>query len=57
MIVRYVPSWMPGAGFKTFAKEASGLHRRMRDAPFEVVKTQMVRVTGPYSKGDLLIYD
>jgi hypothetical protein len=57
MIVRYVPSWVPGAGFKTFAKEASGLHRRMRDAPFEVVKTQMVRVTGPYSRDDLLIRD
>ncbi|TFK35243.1 cytochrome P450 [Crucibulum laeve] len=36
--LRYVPEWVPGAGFKTKAKRWRGLQERFHDEPFEVTK-------------------
>ncbi|KAF7374570.1 O-methylsterigmatocystin oxidoreductase [Mycena sanguinolenta] len=40
-ILRYLPSWMPGAGFQRFAAECRQLIKEMREAPFEFVKQNM----------------
>ncbi|PFH48298.1 hypothetical protein AMATHDRAFT_65777 [Amanita thiersii Skay4041] len=40
-ILRHVPEWMPGAGFKRKAKEWRKLAMRMLDEPYKVAKTQM----------------
>ncbi|KAF8908849.1 putative CyP450 monooxygenase [Gymnopilus junonius] len=40
-ILRFLPAWFPGAGFKRFANEAKKLTRQMRDVPFEFVKKGM----------------
>ncbi|KAF7346392.1 CyP450 monooxygenase [Mycena sanguinolenta] len=40
-ILKYLPSWMPGAGFQRFAAEARELTREMREAPFDFVKQNM----------------
>ncbi len=40
--LRYVPSWVPGAGFKTWAKEANKSATAMRDAPLKFVEKAMV---------------
>ncbi|KAF7346399.1 O-methylsterigmatocystin oxidoreductase [Mycena sanguinolenta] len=40
-ILRYLPSWMPGAGFQRFAAEARRLNKEMREVPFEFVKQNM----------------
>ncbi|KAJ6607665.1 cytochrome P450 [Mycena sp. CBHHK59/15] len=40
-ILRYVPSWLPGAGFKRKAKEWRKLARAMVDEPFAEVKRKM----------------
>lgn len=40
--VRYIPTWMPGAGFKRKALGWRKLSRAMRDEPFEDVKRRMV---------------
>ncbi|KAF9026241.1 cytochrome P450 [Hymenopellis radicata] len=37
-ILRFVPSWMPGAGFKRWAKEASKPVTAMRDAPLKFLE-------------------
>ncbi|KAF7374531.1 O-methylsterigmatocystin oxidoreductase [Mycena sanguinolenta] len=37
-ILRYLPSWMPGADFKRFAAECRQLIKEMREAPFNFVK-------------------
>jgi len=41
-IVRYVPGWFPGAGWKTKAKRYAGLLEDMADTPHQFVKDQMV---------------
>ncbi|KAJ6595531.1 cytochrome P450 [Mycena vulgaris] len=38
-ILKYVPSWLPGAGFKTLARVAKSRGRTMVDTPFEISKT------------------
>lgn len=43
--VQYVPEWMPGAGFKKYARQTMDLHKRMRDIPANEVKNNMVRYT------------
>ena len=44
-LVKYVPEWVPGAGFKTFAREARGNVELAVDGPLECVKESMrVRV-------------
>jgi cytochrome P450 len=42
--VKYVPAWLPGAGFKRYAAQMALLQREMRDRPVELTQTQMVRV-------------
>ena len=45
-ILKYVPSWMPGASFKRKAHEWRRLSREMLESQFETVKLKMVsRVT------------
>ncbi|KAF7374534.1 O-methylsterigmatocystin oxidoreductase [Mycena sanguinolenta] len=40
-ILRYIPSWMPGADFQRFAAECRQLIKEMREAPFNFVKQNM----------------
>ena len=42
-VLRHVPSWMPGAGFKTKAKEWKKLTDAVRFGPFDAMKQAMVR--------------
>ena len=44
LAVRYLPEWLPGAGFKRKAKEWKKLSTRFRDVPFEEGKRRMVSV-------------
>ncbi|KAK1222666.1 hypothetical protein PQX77_014482, partial [Marasmius sp. AFHP31] len=39
--LKYVPEWMPGAGFQRKAKQWKELNRRLNHEPFEMVKEQM----------------
>jgi len=48
--VKYVPEWMPGAGFKTKAKEWRKLSQAMINVPYEMVKEKFV------SRLSILIY-
>jgi hypothetical protein len=41
--VKYVPDWLPGAEFKRKGKEWAESVQAMVDAPFNLVKRQMVR--------------
>lgn len=40
--LRYIPSWVPGAKFKTVANKYRPYVERMRDEPFEATKREMV---------------
>ncbi|KAF7374576.1 O-methylsterigmatocystin oxidoreductase [Mycena sanguinolenta] len=40
-ILRYLPSWMPGANFQRFAAECRQLIKEMREGPFNFVKQNM----------------
>jgi hypothetical protein len=40
--VKHVPSWFPGAGFKTIAAELGKMSTEMKNLPFEHVKKEMV---------------
>jgi hypothetical protein len=44
--VKYVPEWVPGAGFQIYAKEAREDSRQVRDKPMEVVMAEMVSCLG-----------
>ncbi|KAF7346364.1 O-methylsterigmatocystin oxidoreductase [Mycena sanguinolenta] len=41
-ILRYLPSWMPGAGFQRFAAESRQSAKEMREVPFDFAKRNMV---------------
>ena len=41
-VVKYVPAWFPGAGFKRLAQKTKELTRKMVDQPFNTVKYQVV---------------
>jgi hypothetical protein len=41
-ILKYVPSWMPGASFKRKAREWRRLSREMLESQFKIVKQKMV---------------
>jgi hypothetical protein len=41
-ILKYVPSWMPGALFKRQAREWRRISREMLDSQFNIVKQEMV---------------
>jgi hypothetical protein len=43
-VVKYVPGWFPGAGFKAFAAEARKLGQDLVQLPFEDLKSRMVRL-------------
>lgn len=43
--VKYVPSWVPGAGFKTKAKEWRVEVEACVEEPFNFVKDQLVRAS------------
>ena len=46
--LKYVPSWIPGAGFQKKAKEWKYYTEKMVRDPFEVVKKRMVRIVVHY---------
>jgi hypothetical protein len=52
-VLKYVPSWMPGASFKRQAHEWRCLSREMLDSPFMTVKQNMVRRATLYTCGFL----
>ncbi|KAF7346270.1 Cytochrome p450 [Mycena sanguinolenta] len=39
--LRYLPSWMPGAGFQRFAAECRQLTKEMKEVPFNFAKQNM----------------
>ena len=41
LIVRYIPDWFPGTGFKTLAKEAREKFKISVNGPLEYVKNAM----------------
>jgi hypothetical protein len=41
-ILRFTPSWFPGAGFKRFAIESKRLTQHMLDEPLAAVEAKMV---------------
>jgi hypothetical protein len=41
-LLRYVPSWMPGASFKRKARKWRRLSHEMRESQFKIVKEKMV---------------
>lgn len=43
-ILKYVPEWMPGAGFQTKAREWKNWTRAMVDVPYEAAKKNIVSV-------------
>ena len=46
-IVRYIPEWFPGAGFKSAARKWKEEVQEMVDQPHRWVKEQMVCYFGP----------
>jgi hypothetical protein len=40
--LKYVPDWMPGAGFKETAKKCNLLAQAMKNSPFEAAKCEIV---------------
>ncbi|KAF9267146.1 cytochrome P450 [Marasmius fiardii PR-910] len=45
-VLKYVPEWFPGAGFKRKAKEWAKFSTIMREMPFEAAKQSIVRENG-----------
>jgi hypothetical protein len=43
LTVKYVPEWLPGAGFKRKARMWKDIVWQMPTAPFDVVKQALVR--------------
>lgn len=43
-LLKYVPEWVPGAGFQKKAKEWAQLAMTMVDMPFEACKKSIVRI-------------
>ncbi|KAF9016001.1 cytochrome P450, partial [Hymenopellis radicata] len=54
-ILRFVPSWMPGAGFKRWAKEANKSVTAMRDAPLKFVEKAVADGTAQSSVGSKIL--
>ncbi|KAJ6549064.1 cytochrome P450 [Mycena vulgaris] len=48
-VLKYVPDWLPGAGFKRKAKAWRKLTRALNDVPFAEVKRQITSGTAPHS--------
>ncbi|KAL1742443.1 cytochrome P450 [Schizophyllum fasciatum] len=45
-VLKYVPEWMPGAGFQRLAREWRPIAQEIMDRPFYEIKQSMVRMTG-----------
>lgn len=41
-LLKYVPGWMPGAGFKHKAKEWNSLTKQMMETPFTAAQSAIV---------------
>ncbi|KAH7884803.1 CyP450 monooxygenase [Phlebopus sp. FC_14] len=48
-VLRHLPEWFPGTGFKKFARECRKLTRELRDRPYEFVQKQMAEGIAPHS--------
>lgn len=44
ILVKHVPEWFPGAGFKKKAREWRKLSEAMINEPYEMVKEKVVRI-------------
>lgn len=44
LIVKWIPLWMPGSGFKRQAHYVKSLVRQLLDTPFEMVQRRLVRI-------------
>lgn len=42
-ILRYIPSWVPGAGFQKYFQEQAVKNQRTVEGPFEEARMNMVR--------------
>lgn len=47
MLVKYVPAWFPGAGFRTIAEKMGKLADPIKDPPVNAVKEAMVSMASP----------
>ncbi|KAF9009917.1 cytochrome P450 [Cyathus striatus] len=45
--LKYIPAWVPGAGFQKIAKRWKVATNKLRNDPFEIVKKEMARVAVP----------
>ncbi|KAJ7486711.1 cytochrome P450, partial [Mycena latifolia] len=48
-LLKHVPDWVPGVGFKRQAKEARKVARALNDVPFAETKRQLASGIAPYS--------
>lgn len=44
-ILKYVPSWLPGAYFKQWARQYAPVVNQMVDQPFDAIIQDIVRIT------------
>jgi hypothetical protein len=56
LIVKHIPTWMPGAGFKRHALRTRIKVRTMHDTPYEMVQTAMVSHGSPINTHSLIPY-
>ena len=49
-LLRFIPSWVPGAGFQKKAARWKGALMTMTEKPFEYVKEQLVKDYSPDSQ-------
>ncbi|CAG8011876.1 unnamed protein product [Penicillium olsonii] len=54
LIVKYLPTWFPGAKFKTIAAEFNRRQQAFSDIPYEFVKQQMKKNCAPSFLSNLL---
>ena len=52
-VLRYLPDWAPGAGFKAIARSMRRDLERLYDVPFDFVKKQIVSSCATY----IIIFD
>ncbi|KAJ7607903.1 cytochrome P450 [Roridomyces roridus] len=48
-LLRYIPEWFPGAGFKRKAREWKTLAQKMQEVPFEETKRRIAESSAPHS--------
>jgi hypothetical protein len=42
--LRYIPSWLPGAGFKSYAAAIKKVMNEQQEAPFKYATDSLVRI-------------